>query len=42
MQMESDRMINLTLTKQNVEIEKKVILEERFQKSGKRPFSKIR
>ena len=32
MQMESDRMVNLTLTKENVDIEKKVILEERFQR----------
>ena len=32
MKMEADRMTNLTLTKENVEIEKRVILEERFQR----------
>ena len=32
-ELEADRMKNLTLTKKNVETEKNVILEERFQKS---------
>ena len=41
MQMESDRMVNLTLTKQNVEIEKKVILEERFQRVESDPSAKL-
>ena len=41
MQMESDRMINLTLSKENVEIEKKVILEERFQRVESDPSAKL-
>ena len=41
MQMESDRMVNLTLTKENVEIEKKVILEERFQRVESDPSAKL-
>ena len=40
MKMEADRMTNLTLTKENVEIEKRVILEERFQRI-KRSISKL-
>ena len=41
MKMEADRMINLTLTKENVEIEKRVILEERFQRIESDPSSKL-
>ena len=41
MQMESDRMVNLTLTEENVEIEKKVILEERFQRVESDPSAKL-
>ena len=41
MQMESDRMVNLTLSKENVEIEKKVILEERFQRVESDPSAKL-
>ena len=41
MQMESDRMINLTLSEENVEIEKKVILEERFQRVESDPSAKL-
>ena len=41
MQMESDRMVNLTLTEDNVEIEKKVILEERFQRVESDPSAKL-
>ena len=41
MQMESDRMINLTLSRENVEIEKKVILEERFQRVESDPSAKL-
>ena len=40
-QMEADRMTNLTLTKKNVEIEKNVILEERFQRIESDPSSKL-
>ncbi len=39
--MEADRMTNLTLTKENVEIEKRVILEERFQRIESDPSSKL-
>ena len=38
-ELESDRMKNLTLTKENVEIERKVILEERFQRIESDPSS---
>ena len=41
MKMEADRMTNLTLTKENVEIEKRVILEERFQRVESDPSSKL-
>ncbi len=41
LQMEADRMTNLTLTKQNVEIEKRVILEERFQRIESDPSAKL-
>ena len=41
MEMEADRMINLTLTKENVKIEKKVILEERFQRIESDPSSQL-
>ena len=41
MQMEADRMVNLTLTRENVEIEKKVILEERFQRVESDPSAKL-
>ncbi len=41
MKMEADRMVNLTLTKENVEIEKKVILEERFQRVESDPSAKL-
>ena len=41
MQMESDRMVNLTLTRENVETEKKVILEERFQRVESSPSAKL-
>ena len=41
MQMEADRMVNLTLTEKNVEIEKKVILEERFQRVESDPSAKL-
>ena len=41
MKMEADRMTNLTLTKENVEIEKQVILEERFQRIESDPSSKL-
>ena len=41
MKMEADRMSNLTLTKENVEIEKRVILEERFQRIESDPSSKL-
>ena len=41
MQMEADRMTNLTLTKKNVEIEKEVILEERFQRIESDPSSRL-
>jgi zinc protease len=41
MQMEADRMANLTLTEENVEIEKKVILEERFQRVESDPSAKL-
>ena len=39
--MEADRMTNLTLTKENVEVEKRVILEERFQRIESDPSSKL-
>ena len=39
--MEADRMTNLTLSKENVEIEKQVILEERFQRIESDPSSKL-
>ena len=38
-EMEADRMKNLSLTKKMVEIEKKVILEERFQRVESDPSS---
>ena len=34
-------MVNLTLTKENVDIEKKVILEERFQRVESDPSAKL-
>lgn len=40
-QLEADRMKNLTLTKKNVEIEKKVILEERFQRIESDPSAQL-
>ena len=40
-QMEADRMTNLTLTKENIEVEKKVILEERFQRIESDPSAKL-
>ncbi len=40
-QMEADRMTNLTLSKENVQIEKSVILEERFQRIESDPSSKL-
>ena len=40
-ELESDRMKNLTLTKKNVEIEKKVILEERYQRIESDPSSQL-
>ena len=39
--MEADRMTNLTLNKKNVEIEKQVILEERFQRIESDPSAKL-
>jgi|TARA_B100000287_G_scaffold216992_1_gene204717 zinc protease len=41
LQMEADRMTNLTLTKENIEVEKKVILEERFQRIESDPSAKL-
>ena len=40
-ELEADRMKNLTLTKKNVEIEKKVILEERFQRIDSDPSAQL-
>ena len=40
-ELEADRMKNLTLTKKNVEIEKKVILEERFQRIESDPSAQL-
>ena len=40
-QLEADRMKNLTLNKKNVEIEKKVILEERFQRIESDPSAQL-
>ena len=40
-ELEADRMNNLTLTKKNVEIEKKVILEERFQRIESDPSAQL-
>ncbi len=40
-ELEADRMKNLTLTKKNVETEKKVILEERFQRVESDPSSQL-
>jgi len=40
-EMEADRMRNLTLTKANIETEKKVILEERFQRIESKPSSQL-
>ena len=40
-QMEADRMTNLTLSKENVQIEKSVILEERFQRIESDPSSQL-
>ncbi len=39
--MEADRMTNLTLNKKNVEVEKQVILEERFQRIESDPSAKL-
>ena len=39
--LEADRMQNLTLTKKNVEIEREVILEERFQRIESNPSSQL-
>ena len=39
--MEADRMTNLTLSKKNVEVEKQVILEERFQRIESDPSAKL-
>ena len=39
--LEADRMKNLTLTKKNVKIEKKVILEERFQRIESDPSAQL-
>ncbi len=38
-ELEADRMVNLTLTSEQVETEKKVILEERYQRIDSRPSS---
>ncbi len=40
-ELEADRMNNLTLTKKNVKIEKKVILEERFQRIESDPSAQL-
>ncbi len=40
-ELEADRMKNLTLTKKNVKIEKKVILEERFQRIESDPSAQL-
>ena len=40
-ELEADRMKNLTLTKENVEIEREVILEERFQRIESDPSSQL-
>ena len=40
-ELEADRMKNLTLNKKNVEIEKKVILEERFQRIESDPSAQL-
>ena len=40
-ELEADRMKNLTLTKKNVEIEKQVILEERFQRIESDPSAQL-
>tara|TARA_B100000963_G_scaffold355481_1_gene373821 strand:+ start:1850 stop:3160 length:1311 start_codon:yes stop_codon:yes gene_type:complete len=40
-ELEADRMKNLTLTKRNVKIEKKVILEERFQRIESDPSAQL-
>ncbi len=40
-ELEADRMKNLTLTQKNVEIEKKVILEERFQRIESDPSAQL-
>ncbi len=39
--LEADRMKNLTLTKKNIEIERKVILEERFQRVESDPSAQL-
>jgi zinc protease len=41
MELEADRMKNLTLTRKNVETEKEVILEERFQRIESDPMSQL-
>ena len=40
-ELEADRMKNLTLTKKNVKIEKQVILEERFQRVESDPSAQL-
>ena len=40
-ELEADRMKNLTLTKKNVEIEREVILEERFQRIESDPSAQL-
>ncbi len=40
-ELEADRMKNLTLTKDNVDIERKVILEERFQRIESDPSAQL-
>ena len=40
-ELEADRMKNLTLTKENIDIEKKVILEERFQRIESDPSAQL-
>ena len=40
-ELEADRMKNLTLTRENVDIERKVILEERFQRIESDPSAQL-
>ncbi|SCA57069.1 Uncharacterized zinc protease y4wA [Candidatus Terasakiella magnetica] len=42
MEMEADRMINLTLTKEVIEPERQVILEERRQRTDNNPAAQLR